>query len=87
MKKNIHENSREAYKKVKKDIIVRKQKVLMLIKRFPRKPTAWYADKMKVYPNVISGRFGEYRDAGVIKAVGKVKYNSTRLMNIWEAIA
>jgi hypothetical protein len=87
MKRKIHSNSIEAYKKIKKQAQSRKARLIATIKRFPGKTCVWYAKKMKVYPNVISGRFGELRDAGVLRSIGKVKLNSNRLMDTWEVAA
>lgn len=54
-----------------------KRLILEAIKRYPGKTALWIADYLGIPINKISGRFGEMRDAGLIRSIGDTLIGKT----------
>lgn len=71
---NMKKTSLAAWTKVKKDLTPRQKMVIIQLKKKPGSTIRDVAERLKVYPNVISGRFSELETLKLIKDIGTKKY-------------
>lgn len=70
----MKKTSLAAWTKVKKDLTPRQKMVIIQLKKKPGSTIRDVAERLKVYPNTVSGRFSELETLGVIKITGTKKY-------------
>ena len=79
----MHENSLKAYSEILNELPKMRRRVLIQISALGRSTIEETALALGKYPNQVSGRFSELREAGHIKQAGNKVVNG-RTCAIWE---
>lgn len=70
----MKKTSLKAWEKVRRSLTPRQKMVIIQLKKKPGSTIRDVAERLKVYPNTVSGRFSELETLGVIKTAGTKKY-------------
>ena len=79
----MHENSLKAYSEILDELPKMRRRVLIQIRALGKATIEETALALGKYPNQVSGRFSELREAGHIKQAGNKVVNG-RTCAIWE---